>query len=227
MDAQPDPPAEAPRLELLKALGDNTRYAIYLELARAPMPLATAQIAESLGLHPNTVRPHLDRMREVGLLEVVTDTQGTVGRPQHRYSLAAGAPSLGFEPPAFPVLARMLLRLAAAADLPAADAVESGREQGAAAAPRRAPGTCADALTAELAALGFDPESVVDDDRATIAFTRCPFRELAEANPDLVCSLHRGLVEGFVGARGDGRVVDFHDLSDRTPCQVEIALTPR
>ena len=44
---------------------------------------------------------------------------------------------------------------------------------------------------------GFDPESVVDDDGATIAFTRCPFRELAEANPDLVCSLHRGLGRGL------------------------------
>ncbi len=228
MDTPPAPLPEAPRLELLKALGDNTRYAIYLELARAPMPLATAPIAESLGLHPNTVRPHLDRMREVGLLEVVTDAQGTVGRPQHRYSLAADAPALGFEPPAFPVLARMLLRLAASAELPAADAVVAGREQGAAAAPRRAVhSACADALTAELAALGFDPESIVDEDGATIAFTRCPFRELAEANPDLVCSLHRGLVEGFVDARGDGRVVNFHDLADRTPCQVEIAPTCR
>ncbi|MET0904169.1 MAG: helix-turn-helix domain-containing protein [Acidimicrobiales bacterium] len=215
----------APRLELLKALGDNTRYAIYLELARAPAPLATAQIADTLGLHANTVRPHLDRMREVGLLEVVTDTQGAVGRPQHRYSLAADAPSLGFEPPAFPVLARMLLRLAASADLPAGEAVEAGREQGTAAAGR--PGTCAEALTHELAALGFDPESVVDDDGATIAFTRCPFRELAEANPDLVCSLHRGLVEGFVDARGDAEVVAFHDLADRTPCQVEIATARR
>src|SRR3546814_5828043 len=96
----------APRLELLKALGDNTRYAIYLELARSPQPLATAEIAESLALHPNTVRPHLECMREVGLLDVVTDARGTVGRPQHRYSLAADAPALGFEPPAFPVLAR-------------------------------------------------------------------------------------------------------------------------
>ncbi len=221
------PTPGAPRLELLKALGDNTRYAIYLELARAPAPLATAQIAESLDLHPNTVRPHLDRMREVGLLEVVTDAQGSVGRPQHRYSLAADAPALGFEPPAFPVLARMLLRLAASAEVPAADAVEAGREQGAAAAARRPAGTCAEALYAELAALGFDPASIVDEDGATIAFTRCPFRELAEANPDLVCSLHRGLVEGFADAHGTGRVVAFRDLVDRTPCQVEIAVVPR
>ena len=222
------PAAGAPRLELLKALGDNTRYAIYLELARAPSPLATAQIAESLGLHPNTVRPHLDRMREVGLLDVVTDAQGTVGRPQHRYSLAADAPSLGFEPPAFPALARMLLRLATAAELSAADAALAGREQGAAAAERRAGvGTCAEALSGELAALGFDPESVTDDHGATIAFTRCPFRELAESNPDLVCGLHRGLIEGFADRRGDGRVVEFHDLADRAPCQVEIAPSSR
>ena len=35
------------RLDLLKTLGDNTRYAIYLELARSPRPLATAEIADS------------------------------------------------------------------------------------------------------------------------------------------------------------------------------------
>jgi len=218
----------APRLELLKALGDNTRYAIYLELARAPSPRATADIAESLGLHPNTVRPHLERMRELALLEVVTDARGTVGRPQHRYSLAPDAPSLGFEPPAFPVLARMLLRMAGSAAVPAAEALEAGREHGALDAGRAdRTGTCEAALTAELAALGFDPESVVDEEGLTVAFTRCPFRELAESNPELVCSLHRGLVEGFVEARGDGAVVDFHDLADRTPCQVEIALAAR
>jgi predicted ArsR family transcriptional regulator len=216
--------SSAPRLELLKALGDNTRYAIYLELARASAPLATAQIAETLDLHPNTVRPHLERMRDVGLLEVVTDARGAVGRPLHRYSLAPDAPALGFEPPAFPVLARMLLRVAASAGLPAADAVDAGREQCVLAdltQPDSVP--CEDALLAELATLGFDPASVADDEGITIAFTHCPFRELAEANPELVCGLHRGLVEGFVGARGDGAVVAFHDLADRTPCQVEIA----
>ena len=226
--AEPEGPPRAPRLDVLKALGDKTRYAIYLELARAASPKATAEVAESLGLHPNTVRPHLERMREVGLLDVVSDARGTVGRPQHRYSLAADAPALGFEPPAFPVLARMLLRMAAAARVPAADAVEAGREHGAVAAGRfdaRVP--CEEALVAELAVLGFDPAAVEDDDGVTIGFTRCPFEELARANPDLVCSLHRGLVEGFVAARQGGAVTAFHDLADRTPCQVEIARSPR
>jgi predicted ArsR family transcriptional regulator len=218
--------AGATRLELLKALGDNTRYAIYLELARSPHPLATAEVADTLGLHPNTVRPHLERMREVGLLDVEADTRGSVGRPQHRYSLAPGAPTLGLEPPAFPVLARMLLRMAAAAGVAPEEALDAGRDQGMLSATRPdRTGTCEEALLAELAELGFDPAAVTDDAGTTIAFTRCPFQELAEANPDLVCSLHRGLVEGFVQARGDGQVVEFHDLVHRLPCQVEVART--
>jgi len=83
-----------PPRDVLRVLGDNTRYAIFLELARAARPLVTAEIAATLGLHPNTVRPHLDRMREVGLLDVTTDARGEVGRPQHRYSTIAEAPSL-------------------------------------------------------------------------------------------------------------------------------------
>ncbi len=86
---------------------------------------------------------------------------------------------------------------------------------------------CENALLAELMTLGFDPESVSDDTGSTIAFTRCPFQELAEANPELVCSLHHGLVNGFVEEFGGGEVVSFNDLAHRPPCQVEIARRSR
>jgi predicted ArsR family transcriptional regulator len=217
------------RLAVFKALGDNTRYAIYLELARSPRPVTTSEIAETLDLHPNTVRPHLERMRDVGLLEVETETTGAVGRPQHRYSLASDAPSLGLEPATFRVLARMLLRLAGGARLTAEDAVEAGREQGEVDGIEWQDVDCLDALLAELDALGFDPAVVGEADQATVAFTHCPFRDLAEAEPDLVCGLHRGLVEGFVHVAGaaDTRVIAFHTLLDRTPCQVSLALAGR
>src|SRR5690606_18199482 len=107
-----------------KALGDNTRYAIYLELARSPRPLTTAEIADTLGLHVNTVRPHLERMREVGLLDVTTEARRGVGRPHHLYGLAPDAPSLGLEPPAFPLLAGLVLRLADQAGLGTDAAIE-------------------------------------------------------------------------------------------------------
>jgi predicted ArsR family transcriptional regulator len=227
------PRPATPRLAVLKALGDNTRYAIYLELARSPRPLATAEIAETLDLHPNTVRPHLERMRDVGLLTIETDARGTVGRPQHRYALAPDAPSLGLEPSTFPVLARMLLRVAAAGGLGAEEVVDAAREQGEADAIAAGPfpdahqasdaRICLDLLVARLDALGFDPAVALDEDGATVAFAHCPFRELAEANPEIVCSLHQGLVEGFVDTLGGASVSVFRPLTDRAPCQVDLA----
>jgi predicted ArsR family transcriptional regulator len=214
------------RLALLKALGDNTRYAIYLELARSPAPLSTADVAESLDLHPNTVRPHLERMREVGLLTVEAESRGGVGRPQHRYSLANEAPSLGLEPPPMPLLARMLAGVAAAAGAEPDEAAEIGRQQGRSAAASVGAGDgdgCVAALAAELGRLGFDPAVADDGDAVSVAFTHCPFAELAQAHPELVCHLHRGMVEGFVEAVGGASVERFATLLDRQPCQVELS----
>lgn len=225
------------RLDVLKALGDNTRYAIYLELARATAPRSTAEVAETLGLHANTVRPHLERMREVGLLAVHPDNRGSVGRPQNRYALAPDAPSLGLEPPAFPVLARMLTDVAAAAGAAAHLSAEAGADQGRELADvhaaraaesglhgRRPRASCIEAVTAMLAELGFDPAVVHDDGLATIAFTHCPYAELAAAHPEVVCHLHRGLIEGFVESIGGAGVEAFRTIADRDPCQVQLSI---
>ena len=218
------PPVGQVRLAVLKALGDNTRYAIYLELARAQSPRSTGEIADTLGLHSNTVRPHLERMREVGLLDVEVDGRGSVGRPQHRYALAADAPLLGLEPPAFPLLARMLAQVAAAAGVGPDGAAAAGAEQGRAMAATARDRNCVRALSAALAELGFDPAVGDDGSAVTIAFTHCPFRDLAEAHPEVVCHLHRGLVEGFVEQLGGAGVERFGTLADRDPCQVELSV---
>ena len=229
---------ELPSRDVLKALGDNTRYAIYLELARSPRPLVTAEIAEMLDLHPNTVRPHLERMREVGLLDVTTDARGEVGRPQHRYSLAPDAPSLGLEPPTMPMLARLVLAMAQRVGASPADATAVGAAEGRVRAAGYADAPSAlEALVADLDRLGFDPlvaDAAADQDAdaaddadadsvaAVVAFANCPFADIARAHPDLVCALHRGLVSGFVEQMGDAEVREFCTLVDRTPCQVAV-----
>lgn len=238
-DVEPSRAVDVARLDVLKALGDNTRYAIYLELARAPRPLSTLEVAERLGLHANTVRSHLERMRDVGLLDLQVDASGGVGRPQHRYSLAPDAPSLGFEPPVMPMLASMVVRLAERMGASGADAAAVGHLQGGVDAARYddAPSGL-EALVAELDRLGFDPlvaegaaapldgAGALPEQRedAVVGFGHCPFRPFAEANPEIVCSLHRGLVEGFVEHLGDAAVADFCTLVDRTPCQVSLTL---
>lgn len=216
----------ATRLDLFKTLGDNTRYAIYLELARATKPLTTAEVADTIELHPNTVRPHLERMRDAGLVVVEVGGRGEIGRPQHRYSLAADAPSLGLEPPVMPVLARMVLSMAERLGASADDARAVGDSEGAVRAERfSAAPSSLEAIVSELDMLGFDPvvsDDADDPDAAVIAFANCPFGDLAVAHPDLVCSLHHGLIAGFVGQMGDTEVRSFCTVVDRTPCQVTV-----
>jgi len=215
------------RLQVFKALGDNTRYAIYLELARAEAPRSTAEIAETLDLHPNTVRPHLERMREIGLLHVEVDNQGTVGRPQHRYTLTAAAPSLGLEPASLPLLAGLLANVAAACEPPAESVAAAGRDHGRHVAIVQADEGrrgCLQAVSAEMVDLGFDPVQSGDARTTTIAFTQCPFRSLAEVFPEVVCHLHRGMIEGMVEVLGNATVTRFATLADRDPCQADLAV---
>lgn len=224
-------PTSGSRLDLLKTLGDNTRYAIYLEIARSAAPLSTADIAETLGLHPNTVRPHLERMRDVGLLESRPDSTGAVGRPQKLYSVADNAPSLGLEPPVFLMMARMLIDVAHSAAVEEEITLNAGRSEG-----RRRANTsmtlevpaARDALDSVLgmqADLGFDPATVMDGEAtATVAFTHCPFAELAAKNPEVVCTLHRGLVEGFLAESGAAKLMGFNDVAHRYPCQMQLEM---
>jgi predicted ArsR family transcriptional regulator len=216
-------------LSVYKALGDDTRFAIYRELALSPDPCSATELAERLALHPNTVRPHLDRMREAGLVEAETLHRGTVGRPQLRYSLAPGAPGLGLDPPAHTLLAGLLAALAERLGADGDDAARLGQRWGEEALVRRQGAqSCLAALRGELDRLGFDPVAseveTGDRNRVRIDFLHCPFRELAEAYPELVCHLHRGIVEGVVEASdGAGMVEDFHTLGHRDPCNVTVA----
>ncbi len=219
--------AEMNALAVLQALGDETRYVLYRELAGSPRPLGAPQLAERLGLHANTVRMHLERMREAGLVEVEPVHRGTVGRPQHVYTLASGAPGLDFDPPAHAVLAGLLAAMAERLGGDGKDAEETGRAWGREAVRRTRSGTCVDVLVNQLTQLGFDPAVERDGASTKVSFLQCPFRDLAEAYPELVCSLHRGICAGAIeqagaGNGGPGRMQHFSTLYDPDPCHVRV-----
>jgi predicted ArsR family transcriptional regulator len=212
-------------LAVLKALGDETRFSMYQELAGSTVPVTASELADRLGIHANTVRLHLERLREAGLVEVEPVHRGTVGRPQHVYSLAPGAPGLGFDPPSYTLLAGLLAAMAERMGADADDAAAAGRAWGSEAGRRTRSRSCAKALMGEMDRLGFDPESeVLPGNRLDIAFLRCPFRELAEAYPELVCNLHRGITEGVVAEVGGGSIEEFSTLYSRDPCRVTVAV---
>jgi predicted ArsR family transcriptional regulator len=209
-------------LPLLRALGDETRLRCYEVVRDAPRPISVPDVALMLGLHQNTVRPHLERLREVGLVEVEAQQRGTVGRPLHLYSIAPDAPPLGLGPRGFHLLSEMLVSLASRLASPD-DAVEVGREWGRRVGLQETPTEAAsvsdpvELIGVTFQHLGFDPTA----DGDTVGFGHCPFRELAEAHPELVCSLHRGMCEGLVEiSNRSARVSTFHPLGSRDPCTV-------
>ena len=218
-------------LEVLKALGDETRYALYRELAGSTAPRSAGDLADALDLHANTVRLHLERLKDAGLVDVEVIHRGTVGRPQHRYSLAPGR-----------ARARVRPARARAPRRPARRARRDDRRRrhrgpghrarpGAARSPPGATDasrSCLTVLAQELDRLGFepaaDPEAPrVDGVGTRIEFLHCPFRELAEAYPELVCNLHRGICEGVAEA-GRGTVEQFSTLYEPDPCHVVVAV---
>ena len=207
---------------MLKALGDETRFSMYRELAGSTRGCSAQELADSLGLHANTVRLHLDRLREAGLVEVAPVHRGTVGRPTHVYSLAPGAPGLGFDPPSYTLLSGLLAALAERVGADGGEATEIGRAWGAEAGRRTRSRSCVTALAAEMNRLGFEPTTETVAGTTDMAFMHCPFRELAEAYPELVCNLHRGLSAGVVEAVGGGNVVEFATLYDPEPCHVTV-----
>lgn len=219
-------------LEVLKALGDETRYAMYRELASSTSPLSAQELADALGLHANTVRLHLERLRDAGLVESEAIHRGTVGRPQHHYFLAPGAPGLGFDPPAHVLLAGLLAAMAERLGANPDDATDTGYVWGTEAGRRTRSRSCVNALVGELERLGFEPVAdaaapagaSAESGPVRIDFLHCPFRDLAEAYPELVCNLHRGLCEGVVDQVGGGNIEAFATLYDPEPCHVSVSV---
>lgn len=213
-------------LAVLKALADDTRYAVYRELTAATAPLSAQALAERIGVHANTVRLHLDRLRQVDLIAIKTVHRGTVGRPHYLYF--AQTTDLEIDKATAPtLLAGLLGTLAERVGATAADAIKTGKSWGRETVARTRSTSCQSALASELDALGFEPEVGRGDGTSEggvrIEFLHCPFRELAEAYPELVCNLHRGLCEGVVAQVGGGKVLEFATLYDPEPCHVTIA----
>lgn len=176
-----------------------------LDLLRAAgRPLGVQEIAEQVGLHPNTARFHLDALVEAGLAARESQPRETPGRPIMAYQAAAGDGPAGQRH--YRLLAEMLTSMiAGVVPQPDQAAAEAGREWGrylTQAPPpyqRLEAGQAVERLSAALAELGFAPETVAAGSAYRLRLHQCPFREVAERHQDIVCALHLGLIDGILG----------------------------
>jgi predicted ArsR family transcriptional regulator len=181
------------------ALASIHRRRLFALLCEAPHD--AHQLAAATGLHVTTVRFHLEVLQRAGLVSSRPQPRTTAGRPRTVYSATTSPEQRG----GYPMLTRLLAtHLADTPDERAERAERAGTAWSAEVATDRekpAESTSEGAVNAvnELFKnLGFDPELAADRAHRRIDLHACPFRATARANPEVVCSLHLGLLKGFL-----------------------------
>lgn len=216
--------ATARSTEIHRALGDETRMRLYRYIGLAGRPLSVREMSHRLQLHPNSVRAHLNRLEEAGLVAREPGRRSAVGRPQILYS-AVARPEEGEGE--YRLLAEMLCGLVGgrrSMDRALGTARRWGSYLVAKDRPRpaasRQPGLAA--VQEAMSRAGFDPRfRRLPDGSVEITLRRCPFQDLAEDYGELVCTLHRGLIEGILaGLDPPLRVEEFEPSGPRGSCRV-------
>lgn len=175
-----------------RALADPSRFRIFQFVAEAEHAVTVAELTELLGFNHNAIRQHLAVLTDAGLIAEFDEVRTTRGRPRKQYRLRRDAlRAFRSVSGSYERLARLLL------DLHQGDetAFEIGVRAGSGATPPSVDGDV-DPLTTLMQLLaieGFDPEQSGD---STITLQHCPFADVAEQNPGVICELHRGLLAG-------------------------------
>lgn len=195
-------------------------------LRAAAEPLDTATIARRLGLHPNGVRTQLQRLDRSGVVDSET-AQGEVGRPRVLWRVTPRAIAEADLPHTGWAMARSLARAIPATPARLREVEAAGVELGLElAADIGAAGGAdgQDAIGRALGALGFAPRRHFDGAITRYELRRCPYAEAVRENQPVVCTLHRGVVQGVLQSLGsDAELTGFVPRPpDIAGCIVEI-----
>jgi predicted ArsR family transcriptional regulator len=171
-----------------------------LELLRASVqPLDVSTLAEAVGLHVTTARVHLDVLERAGLVSRAVERAGRPGRPRQLYVAVEAIETDG----GHRRLAEALVGVLAADSDGGAEWAERAGQQWAEHQVSADAGLTWEEATREVVELfgrlGFAPRLVDDDRGRHVELDACPFRDLARSYPQVVCTVHAGLLRGALG----------------------------
>lgn len=192
-------------------------------------PVSTAALARATGLHENTVRGHLEQLLADGYVARVRARSSGRGRPAWLWRpLTAGESS------PYAALAGVLAAsIARTSPEPSADARRAGTDWGrevAAALPAAPDAEVARRTVLEvMQGQGFAPDEEAGAEGETL-LRQCPLLEAADRHPEVVCAVHRGLIDGIletVGPEGERGAVDVELTPFTAPGSCTLALRAR
>lgn len=195
------------------AISSYSRVRI-LHLLQEKSERTVVDLCAATGLHPNTVREHLQRLVEGGYIVAQTERRTTRGRPRVLYSAATGRADARISPIARRKaqqaahrgdLMRRIMPWTDADDLPT-EAVHQ-----------------LDALVDDLGDAGFEP--VVDETTLTVDLSPCPHASATPEERATLCAVHLGLMDGVLGQAGGPLRVNCATAAERPEgCVIRLAL---
>ena len=172
--------------------------------------MTAAELAGVLELHVSTVRFHVDQLVEAGLLEAGFTRGFGVGRPRKVYSVAPGSLDVSGDEHATRLLAGLLTATFGQPSTPdeAGEAWSRENVPGTDEPPAATPGQWLGKVGHMIDVLqewGYTPDvATLDGGRtARVDLRHCPFLDLAETHPAVVCGIHRGLMRGALHQLGE------------------------
>ena len=213
------------RAERHRLLSDVRRLAIVEALEEGPRQIP--ELADLLGVHHTTVRSHLERLLDAGVLEEEAGTPTGRGRPAKRYRLRQ--PLLGGDPELRLFVSSLVCLLRDAyGDRAVATAEAEGARRG-----REMAGSfrhpsfeqAVHEVVDTLTRLSFAPASPTRREGSmSVDVQHCPF-SVDPHDPDgaIVCAFHEGLVRGLAeAASGEQVAVRLSPFVEPGLCRVEI-----
>jgi predicted ArsR family transcriptional regulator len=208
-----------------RLLADPSRMLIVDALTEGPCLMG--ELVERAGVHRNTVRAHLARLIDAGVVERERVARPGPGRPAERYRLREAIAPSGVEQR---LLISALVRLVASAY--EAGAEEQAREEGlrigrqlGAAHPQRTVSAAVQEVTRLLRDLSFAPQLAERARVSDIELRSCPFA----VSPDdprgtIICAFHLGLIRGVLETSAPSVALDVRLLPHVGPslCRAEI-----
>lgn len=181
-------------------LAQPTRRRLFALLGELGRDAGTEELAAGLGLHPNGVRVHMERLRAAGLVDRVRTRQAR-GRPRDMWAVDPRALASIQPQRAYADLGRWLARAISPGRNSLRGVEATGREAGRAMAQDADAGSPERTMHVMLAAMGFAPTRRAEPSGAlTYELCNCPYRDAVRENQPVVCSLHRGITQGLLDA---------------------------
>lgn len=198
-------------LASVSCLDDRVRDRLYAFVSGRSEPVGRDEAAAAMGIGRALAVYHLDKLVEAGLLAASYRrppgrTGPGAGRPAKVYTRSGGEFTVNVPPREYQLAARLLVQAVAADRSGRTQAAlhDAARQLGAGLgerhrADRAIGGSPRLALESALSEHGFEPWH---DDLGTVRMRNCPFRRLAELQPEVVCHMNLALIQGLVGGLG-------------------------